>query len=184
MRKDFINRGRLVAFLLACSILCSFNIKSNNTHAYLTATDSALNEFTAGEVDCGISEIFPTPVVKPDSTAEKNVKIKNTGNLPAYVRVRVVYSDSIAEELSEIRLENIERWEYDAQSDFFYYTEIVHPGESTAALMSGISFLSSGESVDFEVLGDFQISIYAELMQHFDHEGACEKTEYVKVWNR
>lgn len=80
--KNF-SKKRAVVLLTAVALLLAVAV--GGTVAYLVAsTGEVVNTFTPTETKIEIHEEFP------DKKVKKNVWITNTGDIPAYVRVRVV----------------------------------------------------------------------------------------------
>ena len=72
------------SFVLVVSVLVLLVGIVGASLAYLTMkTPEVKNQFTYGQVSCEVLEDF-------DGTVKSNVRIKNTGNIPAYIRARVV----------------------------------------------------------------------------------------------
>lgn len=72
------------SFVLVVSVLVLLLGIVGASLAYLTMkTEPVKNEFTYGKVSCEVLEDF-------DGAVKSNVRIKNTGNIPAYIRARVV----------------------------------------------------------------------------------------------
>lgn len=72
------------SFVLVVSVLVLLVGIVGASLAYLSMkTEPVKNEFTYGKVSCEVLEDF-------DGTVKNNVRIKNTGNIPAYIRARVV----------------------------------------------------------------------------------------------
>lgn len=161
-----------------------FSLSYGVTKAYLTASDSVMNTFSIGETEGEIEEEFPDPQPEPGVTLKKQAKIRNTGNLPAFVRVKLVYSDGIAEALTGITGIDSSVWKYDPVTDYYYYTNLVAPGEATADFMTGVTFLTTNGDYVYENLSEFDLTIYAEMYQHIDHIGSCTESEYREIWNR
>ena len=171
-RKHFI-LAALVAILALSALI-------GTTSAYIVVSDSVTNTLSAGETKDEIIEQFPETEVSEgvEATLVKEVAVENTGNLPAHVRVRLVFSDTGITDKITLVFENTELWSYDEATDFYYYKEVVASGESTELLISGVvasAELASGE--------DFAISVYSELTHHESHDGECSDTEYVDVWS-
>ncbi len=81
-RKTHLRWNR--SFVLVVSVLVLLLGIVGASLAYLTMkTPAVKNEFTYGKVSCEVLEDF-------DGTVKSNVRIKNTGNIPAYIRARVV----------------------------------------------------------------------------------------------
>ena len=183
-----MRRGFKIPILLCCmtvliALIFSF-LSYGVTRAYLTAADSARNVFTIGETEGKTEEDFPDPDPSPGETSKKQAAIRNTGNLSAFVRVKLIYSDGIAEALTEITGIDRSVWVYDPVTDYYYYTALIAPGEATADFMEGVTFLTGDSGYTYEELTEFDLTIYAELYQHYDHEGTCSNTEYRDIWNK
>lgn len=72
------------SFVLVVSVLVLLVGIVGASVAYLSMkTGEVKNQFTYGKVSCEVLEDF-------DGTVKNNVRIKNTGNIPAYIRARVV----------------------------------------------------------------------------------------------
>ena len=126
------NRPKHFAGLLALALILVCTV--GGTVAYLvTHTDPVVNTFTPGEVSCQVEEEFK------DNTVKTKAVVKNTGNVPAYIRVAVVANTIDAkgnitgmETLPAGRL-NTEDWT--KSGDFYYYKGVVQPGDVTANLL-------------------------------------------------
>lgn len=70
--------------LLTAGILLLVLCAVVSTVAWITVRDRAENRFTVGTAAAQVQETFPEPYTK-----KSDVKIKNTGDIPAYVRVAV-----------------------------------------------------------------------------------------------
>lgn len=72
------------SFVLVASVLVLLLGIVGASLAYLSMkTPAVKNEFTYGKVSCEVLEDF-------DGTVKNDVRIKNTGNIPAFIRARVV----------------------------------------------------------------------------------------------
>ena len=81
-RKSRTRMNRATVLLMA--ILMLIGVAAGSTVAYLiTETDEIPNTFTYGKVSCEITETVADNV-------KNNVKVKNTGNVNAYIRAAVV----------------------------------------------------------------------------------------------
>ena len=124
-----------IALLLAAAV--------GGTIAYLVAsTGEVVNTFTPTKVDIEITEKFPDP-----KTVKSEVRIWNTGTIPAYIRAKVVVSWKASEggqvygaypdagEDYEITWGGAPWFEADINDDtdvgYRYYNEAVLPGEFT-----------------------------------------------------
>lgn len=136
---------RVSALALVCIICC---LVSGLTLAYLvTSTDALVNVFGTPSFDTSITESFGGD--DPDSDLiKKDVKIKNTGDVDAYVRATVVvtwvnddgevYSTAPVEgthyEIAWNKETNIP-W-VKGSDGYWYYTTPLKPGEETDILFT------------------------------------------------
>lgn len=141
---------RLSALALVCIICC---LVSGLTLAYLvTQTDFIKNTFYPANVNNSIDESFGHDPDTPDGDiVKKDVKITNTGDVDAYVRVKVVISwtqqdkdGNVTEVYKQTPVEGTDytityaentKWVYDDESGYWYYTAAVAPGNATEILI-------------------------------------------------
>lgn len=127
------NRPKHFAGLLALVLILVCTV--GGTVAYLvTHTDPVVNTFTPGEVSCQVEEEFK------DNTVKTKAVVKNTGNVPAYIRVAVVANTIDGEgnitgmaSLPQVDWLNEANWT--KSGDFYYYKGVVQPGDVTADLL-------------------------------------------------
>lgn len=155
-------KGKLLVISLAVLCLC---ILSGSTLAYLVTGAGPISRiFTPGTVRC--------EVVKAEETEAEgyanNVQIKNTGNVPAYILAAIVVTfekeengkitvSSITPDEGDYRIQFEENTNWKKGEDgFWYYTQSVAAGESTAELISHCNNLKSvapeGYSLTIEVI--------------------------------
>ena len=125
------------SFVLVVSVLVLLVGIVGASLAYLTMKTSAVkNEFTYGKVSCEVEEDFRDGV-------KKDVSIKNTGNIPAFIRVRLVFTWKDADgsvygtapQAGDYTLEiNEAGWKTDANG-YYYCTQPVAAGELTPILI-------------------------------------------------
>ena len=128
------NRPKHFAGLLALVLILVCTV--GGTVAYLVAhTDPVVNTFTPGKVSCQVEEEF-----NDDYTVKTKAVVKNTGNVPAYIRVAVV-ANTVDEngditgmaDLSQVDWLNEANWT--KGGDFYYYKGVVQPGDVTENLL-------------------------------------------------
>lgn len=148
----------LIAFCV-CILACA---AVSGSLAWLTSTPGpVVNEFIPGEVTIQVDEKF-------DGSTKSNVRIKNTGNVPAYIRVALVPAwvddeGNIAAKPASLKLNddcNI-AWGKDGSgyeadwfigSDGFYYCKtFINPGESTPILIKSCTVKDGEHEYDFEL---------------------------------
>lgn len=157
-------------------------------YAYLMSRIERPNNFRIDEGSIEITEAFTEPTLLSMQNAfTKLVAIQNTGSSDQYVRVFLDFSDSSVRDQSTLVyvkedrtleaswdafLDNLpDGWSYVPEDDpqdavlggFFYYTEILAPGESTPSLIEGIK-TDFGDG-DSDQIKDFEIIVYSESVQ-------------------
>ena len=166
------NRPKHFAALLALVLILVCTV--GGTVAYLVAhTDPVTNTFTPGEVSCQVEEEF-----KDNDTVKTKAVIKNTGNVPAYIRVAVV-ANTVDEngditgmaDLSQVDWLNETNWT-EGNDGFYYYKGVVQPGDVTADLLeNGIP------------LTGIQVTILASAIQSTPTDAVQEAWGYVPSGN-
>lgn len=148
----------LIAFcvcILACAAI-------SGSLAWLTSTpEQVVNSFTPGVVTIQVDEKF-------DGSTKSNVRIKNTGNVPAYIRVALIPAwvddeGNIAAKPASLKLNddcNI-AWgkvgngyedDWFIGSDGFYYCKtVIEPDGSTPILIKSCTVKDGEHKYDFEL---------------------------------
>ena len=152
-------RGRATAMLLATVML--FALAVGGTIAWLIDKDSPLvNTFDPSKVTCEVQEKF-------DGKVKSDVNVKNTGDIDAFIRVKLVtYRTNDAGQhiggtaaLPQFTLGA--NWvEYNG---YYYYTLPVAPGEKPATKLTDSMTLT--ESYDDADGGHQSIDVMAEAIQ-------------------
>lgn len=150
---------RIIAVLAITSILA---VMVFQTLAFFTAEDTALNRVTMGNVALILNddtinpeteELEPFPVegfdlVMPGDVIDKIVSVTNDGDNPIWVRIRLDRSIILAGEAADVDFNvlgldlNDEDWTEGADG-WFYYNEILAPGETTENLFTQVTFPTS-----------------------------------------
>ncbi len=171
-----MSKKRILLVLSACFLMLgvSFGI----TYSYLISEDTELNAFTVGETVIEVQEDYePPPELKPGITIKKKPKVKNTGNLPCFVRMRADFSDSKAEEFCQPLNINTD-WEY-KDDGYYYYKHLLEPDAETSFLFEEIVIKSTAEGVSENDMIDFDVLVYAEARQQSKPED-----DYITVWSK
>ena len=148
----------LIAFCV-CILACA---AVSGSLAWLISTpEPVVNEFTPGEVTIQVDETFDD-----EHTTKQNVSIKNTGNVPAYIRVALVPAwvddeGNIAAKPASLKLDCDITWGKDGSgyeadwfigSDGFYYCKtVIEPDESTPILIKSCTVKDGEHEYDFEL---------------------------------
>ena len=172
-------------------VVLALSLIAYGTVAYFTAEGTAHNVVTMGSVKIQLHDetltgdgeirdfnaVYPGDQggklgVMPATTHSKIVSVENTGTNPCWVRVQVRKYGTLADgtaympsDLAYVQLDltNTEKWAYDEEGNWFYYTEPLQPGETTATLFESVTF-------DKEMGNKYQessveISVSAEAVQ-------------------
>ena len=151
--------------VLACVAVLLTGFVGSSLAWLMDSTTEVKNEFVPGDVTPEVTEAF-------DHAVKNNVQIKNTGNVDAYIRAKLVFTwqDSSENVYGQTPLENIDyeiQWVLDGWKKgfdgYYYYTTPVVPGGSTKVLATGITQKvpapAEGYTLHVEVLAE---SIQAE----------------------
>ena len=151
----------LIAFcvcILACAAI------SGSLAWLISAPGPVVNEFIPGEVTIQVDETFDD-----EHTTKQNVSIKNTGNVPAYIRVALVpawVDDEGNIAAKPASLEQLDNdcniaWGEDGNgyendwfigADGFYYCKtVINPGEYTPILIKSCTVKDGEHKYDFEL---------------------------------
>ena len=173
MKKRIIIIGILLC-LLSCAV--SFGV----TSSYLITHSQVSNILTVGEVRVSIQENFDPPSrLFPGISFRKEPFAQNDGNLPCFVRMRADYSTVNASDLCTLTGVDQTNW-VKGTDGYYYYKYLLAPGEKTiTAPFSGVEISSDCTENDLE---NFDIAVYAEAIQHSDHDGAHPDDEYLTEW--
>ena len=146
----------LIAFcvcILACAAI------SGSLAWLISAPGPVVNTFTPGAVTIQVDETF-------NGTTKQNVRIKNTGNVPAYIRVALVPAwvddkGNIAAKPASLKLDCDITWGEDGNgyeadwfigSDGFYYCKtVINPGDYTPILIKSCTVKDGEHEYDFEL---------------------------------
>lgn len=167
--KRFLNKKKtILSFLICCTLIVgSFSA----TYAYLKWNQQQTDTITIGGVQIALSQNFEKPkVITPGMTINDSPSIENTGNLPCFVRARVAFSNSIAQnECNTLSIGT--NWEYDSNSNFYFYKEVLLPGKSTTPLFDNICVKTTAIPDDLQNL---DVNVYSEAAQ----QGNLSNNEY------
>lgn len=153
--------------VLACVAVLLTGFVGSSLAWLMDSTSKVENEFIPGDVTPEVTEGF-------NGEVKSDVKIQNTGNVPAYIRAKLVFTWQneagevlgVAPTLGDytITLGN-EGWE-EGPGGYYYYTTPVAPGGSTGELATNIEQVitnpAEGYTLHVEVLAE---SIQAEPVE-------------------
>lgn len=141
--------GRAKALLLIASLAVLLTATVGSTAAWLVSKPAAVeNDFVPGKVACQVLEDFGT---ESGTSVKRNVRVKNTGNTDAYIRVLLVFTwkDDAGNIFSnkpqegndyQIVMDDLTDWIMQ-KSDagvYFYYKKPVAPDAETSKLIDSL----------------------------------------------
>lgn len=131
-------RGMKRSLVLVVSLLALLLVVAGGTLAWLTAQDSVSNTFTPAHVTCDVEETF-------NGTAKSNVSIKNTSDIPVYIRASIivtwkdfsgnVYGQKPDSNDYDMQMPENSSWVLGTDG-YYYYTSPVAVGDTTGTLIS------------------------------------------------
>ena len=143
-RKRRLLRKRQFAVIVSMALLLVGLVGGSLAYLFMS-TDDVENTFTPVKVTTDVDETF-------ENNVKSNVKIKNTGDISAYIRAAViinwqtedgkVYGEMPVEGTDYTIEYNEEDWTL--QGGFWYHKGAVAPGEKTKALIKTCSPEGSG----------------------------------------
>ena len=152
---------RIAILLVALIFLSSLAI--GGTLAYvLTNSSSLTNSFVTADMSCEIVEDFS------NGTEKRNVCVKNTGDAPAYIRVKLLpywydkQEENIVAMSAWAPLFTAGNGWVQGQDGYYYYVSPVKPGECTAVLISSISLKQDEVTLARQVLEIIASCVQAE----------------------
>ena len=154
------HKGRLNATII--SVVLILTLAVGGTIAFLsTKTDPVVNTFNPSQVTCSVEENF-------DGTTKTNVNVKNTGDIPAFIRVKlVVYrTNDVGQHIggvSEVPAFNLGKG-WAKYGDYYYYTYPVAPEATPADSLAEVIRLTENYTEDVDG-GHQSIDVIAEAIQ-------------------
>ena len=161
-------KGLAKTDLLVLFLLCLMMV--GVTAGFLISTDSVINRLSIGHNTAGIVESYapPSSFAKGDEIT-KEVKVKNEGSVPCYVRVFAEVSDP--EERDAIDIDyNTSSWVKNSDS-YYYYSRILKAGEESEPLFTTLTAKSDADG--------FKIICYSETVQAEGFSDAQEAFEKI-----
>ena len=152
---------KILLVLLACSLLLTLSLLGTVVAYMFKQTDSVANDLMPAYVDCEVVETF-------DGSTKSSITVKNTSNIDAYLRVRLVTywvndNGEIMPKASEsITVDLAEGW-IKGSGNTYYYTSPVKPEASTPDLLkdNAVLALARDESTGYRQV----VEVFAEAIQ-------------------
>ncbi|WP_138421372.1 hypothetical protein [Vagococcus zengguangii] len=176
----------MLSTILALLLIIATSIGS--TFSAMKDSDSVDNQFRIGNLQTEIIEEFPpVETITPETPYKKEVTVKNTGDVPIFIRVLahpyLTYKEQLiptvtddGSKLLEVDY-NLSDW-IDGQDGYFYYKKVIEPEEITPFLFSKVIFHSFEQietlaGVNFADLKlDFTIKVEAINTSKFAYRDA------------
>ena len=178
---------RLTVISLIAIVLSLF---MQETLAYYSTIGKASNVVTSGNLKMMIHEKtdqgndFPAEgvYIMPGDVVSKRVSIENICEHPFYLRVRVVFGVN-AESLSAedcFKL-NINDKDWQRVGDWYYYRQVVEPGDTTAEVFSHVEIV--GAKVDKSYIGKtLTLTVDAQAVQSENNPVSSGDISKVSGW--
>lgn len=156
------NASRKKTWTLMICLALLVGLAVGGTLAWLTSsTGSVVNTFTVGNVEGEVEENF-------DGITKKNVNVKNTGDVDAYIRVKLVTyrinaaGDPVGGKAEIPSFQPGSGWK--EHKGYYYYTLPVNPNDKPAADLIGDPGIKLEEYSDVDG-GKQVVEVMAELIQ-------------------
>lgn len=142
-------------------LVCCLAVLASGSVAYFTASETAHNVITSGNVAIDLQELtnrmdeagnpipFENPTgVMPGAEVSKIVQVENTGDNPVWVRIAVEKAidlvlpegaEPVEPDLSLIVLD-LNTADWTEQDGYYYYNKPLNPGETTVPLFTTVTF--------------------------------------------
>ena len=159
VRRKKHHTGRLTAMVIATALLLALAI--SGTVAWLTTKDKPItNTFNPSKVACEVTESF-------NGTVKSNVNVKNTGDIDAYIRVKLVTYRTNEKGQHIGGTATLPNFTLGANwvkfGDYYYYTLPVAAGKTPATNLTD-SMTLTAEYTDVDG-GKQAIDVMAEAIQ-------------------
>jgi len=142
-------KSKLLLIALAAILV---TVLTQPSLAYYTTIGKATNVVTSGSISLQIHEKtadgsdFPTEgvYVIPGDIVSKQVSVENVCDHPFYLRMKLVSgATSEALEPDDCLKMNIDTVNWTAKDGYYYYNQILQPGEVTPALFTQVEIVGS-----------------------------------------
>lgn len=159
VRRKAHHTGRLTAMVIATALLLALAI--SGTVAWLTTKDAPItNTFNPSKVACEVTESF-------NGTVKSSVNVKNTGDIDAYIRVKLVTYRTNKQGQHIGGTATLPNFTLGANwvkfGDYYYYTLPVEAGKTPATNLTD-SMTLTAEYTDVDG-GRQAIDVMAEAIQ-------------------
>lgn len=149
MEKMKNKKVRLI--VITCIVLICLGIMINRIWAYFTtyAQAEGTQEISLGNTTVEIEERI--------EGMTKHIKVINTGEYEAYVRVKVFVGDKYKDKLS---YGGSNKWQLG--EEYYHYSEILEPGKTTEELTVTVKNVENKEDFNIIVIAESTQVLYSE----------------------
>lgn len=183
--------GKMKIKIVALALVAVFiSMIGQTSLAYYSTVGKATNVVTSGNIQLIIHETtdqgkeFPEEGVYiiPGDVVSKEVTIENDCEHPFYLRVKIVYGvdsrELSAEDCFKLNI-NSEHWEL--HDGWYYYKDIVSPGETTPEVFSHVEIV--GAKVDNSYIGKtLTLTVNAQAVQSENNPITSGNTYTASGW--
>lgn len=156
-------KSKLALIALVAIVLAFFG---QATVAYISNVGQATNVVTSGGIEVEVIGDFSSGInIYPGDVVAKDLSVKNPGNHPFYVRVKLTYAVDDASLTADGCLApyiNTQYWE--EHDGWYYYKGVVAPNETTPKLFDQVEIV--GDKVDSKYINkNLTMSAFAQAVQ-------------------
>lgn len=148
--------------VLACVAVLLTGFVGSSLAWLMDDTDPVVNEFTPGKVSTSINENM-------NGNTKSNVSFTNTGNVPAYIRAKLVitWQDGSGNVYGQAPVLGVDYtmsgpgsgWQQ--SGDYYYYTAVVQPNDVTGVLFASITQTGDNPAAGYTL----HVEVLAEAIQ-------------------
>lgn len=125
------------------AVLCIMLITAAT--AILVMIETKSNQFSTGKNTSSIEEKFDMYYgLYAGEDYEKEVRVKNTGDVPCYVRVFAEFEDPDVRQKIEVDYNSVD-WSEKQDDGYYYYKKPIASGESTEPLFTTLHVLEDSD---------------------------------------
>lgn len=150
--------------LIALAVIVAISAIGATAAYMFTKSQAVENNFTPASVTCEVDEQF-------DGEKKSSITVKNTSNIDAYVRVRLVsyWQDEegnvVGKASPKLNVELAEGWvAFDNENNTYYYTKPVKAGETSPQLLAEPIILTERTEENGKTIYQV-VEVFAEAIQ-------------------
>lgn len=153
-----MSKHRILTIILIVTLVGALTLCGTVLAYMFRQTEYEDNEFTPAEVSCDVVEAF-------NGETKSSIRVQNTGNIDAYLRVRFVSywvdaDGNIVSKPSSMPKINVAEGWIAGKNNTYYYQSSVAPKNFTGELLSSPILLNEDENGYLQV-----VEVFAEAIQ-------------------